>query len=114
MTHIVPTVRRFTTDADDRSVPLGDRRIWITPAVEASEGGPLSAYSAHFGRSERAELSAPYEEVWVVLRGELRVTGGSSELLVHAGEFLHVPEDSPGQVEAMVDTDLVCVSVPAH
>lgn len=50
MTRSLPTVRRFTTDADVRTVQLGDSHIWVTSAVEAAEGGPLSAYSARFGR----------------------------------------------------------------
>jgi quercetin dioxygenase-like cupin family protein len=52
--------------------------------------------------------------VWVVLRGRLRIRGGGTDVTVGAGEYLHVPEDSPGEVEALEDTALVCVSVPAH
>ena len=114
MTRSVPAVRRFTRELNDHSVQFGERQIWVTPAVEASEGGPLSAYSAHFGQGEQAELPAPYEEVWTVLSGQLRVSCGPSVSLVHSGEFLHVPEDTPGWVEAIEDTELVCVSVPAH
>jgi len=111
---MTPTVRRFTTGANDHSVQLAEGLIWVTPAVEASEGGPLSAYGASFGRGERADLPAPYEEVWAVMRGRLRVISGRTILTVQAGEFLHVPENSPGEIEAIEETELVCVSVPAH
>lgn len=109
------TVRAFGTTANEgRTVQFGSQKIFITPAVEQAEGGPLSAYSASFGRGERADLPAPYEEVWVVLRGRLRIRSASTDITVGAGDYLHVPEDSPGEVEAMEDTTLVCVSVPAH
>ena len=110
-----PTVRTFgTRGAQRRTMQLGDRRIFLTPAVEKSDGGPLSAYSATFGRGERADLPAPYDEVWVVLHGRLRVSSGATETTAGAGDFLHVPGDSPGQVEALENTTVVCVSVPAH
>ncbi|WP_026876620.1 cupin [Jiangella gansuensis] len=107
-------VRAFDTAKNDRTVQFGERRIFITPAVEKVDGGPLSAYSAHFGRGERADLPAPYEEVWVVIRGSLRIRSGGRDIVVEAGGFVQVPEHSPGELEAMDDTVLVCVSVPAH
>ncbi|MEV6816804.1 hypothetical protein, partial [Micromonospora sp. NPDC051296] len=39
---------------------------------------------------------------------------GSDAVTVHAGDFVHVPEQAPGVVEAIEDTTMVCVSVPAH
>ncbi|WP_152361219.1 cupin [Microlunatus speluncae] len=86
----------------------------MTPAIEAAEGGPLSSYSAFFGAGERADLPAPYDEVWVVIRGRLVVGEPGSTVTATAGDHLHVPRDSPGEVEAIEDTELVCVSVPAH
>lgn len=114
MNQTTPTVRAFGTATNDRTVQFGDRQIFITPAVEKVDGGPLSAYSAHFGRGERANLPAPYEEVWVVVRGSLRIHSGGRDVVVNAGGFVQVPEHSPGEVEATDDTVLVCVSVPAH
>jgi hypothetical protein len=32
----------------------------------------------------------------------------------YAGDFVHVPEQAPGVVEALEDTTIVCVSVPPH
>jgi ethanolamine utilization protein EutQ (cupin superfamily) len=107
-------VRIFDTEENDRTLRFGDRRISITPAVEQAEGGPLSAYSARFGRGERADLPAPYEEVWVVVHGRLLIRSGETAVQAGPGEFLHVPEGTPGEVEALEDTTLVCVSVPAH
>ncbi|WP_275005807.1 cupin [Promicromonospora iranensis] len=109
-----PVPSAFDTVKNDRTVQFGERQIFITPAVEKSDGGPLSAYSAHFGRGERADLPAPYEEVWVVMRGSLRIRSRGREIVVDAGGFVQVPEHSPGELEAMDDTVLVCVSVPAH
>ncbi|GAA2305116.1 hypothetical protein GCM10009853_072730 [Glycomyces scopariae] len=114
MDHTTPTVRVFNTDEHDSTLRFGDRRITVTPAVERAEGGPLSAYSAHFGRGERADLPAPYEEVWVVVHGRLRIRNGDNVVEVGPGGFVHVPEGSPGEVEAVEDTALVSVSVPAH
>ncbi|RIQ14431.1 cupin domain-containing protein [Jiangella rhizosphaerae] len=114
MTQATPSVRSFGTAMSDRTIQVGHRQIFVTPAVEKTDGGPLSAYSARFGRGEVADLPAPYEEVWVVLRGALRIRGGSGEVVVGAGDFVQVPEQSPGTVEAIEDTVLVCVSVPAH
>lgn len=108
-----PRVRKFVPQ-DSGAIQLGDRRIHLAPAVDKAEGGPLSAYSAFFGKGERADLPAPYEEVWVVVSGALAIRSGGSELTATAGDFLHVPEASPGEVEATDDTRLVCVSVPAH
>jgi quercetin dioxygenase-like cupin family protein len=33
---------------------------------------------------------------------------------VRAGDFVHVPKQAPGVVEALEDTTMVRVSVPAH
>jgi ethanolamine utilization protein EutQ (cupin superfamily) len=114
MDNPTPVVRMFDTATSNRAIQLGDHQIFMTPAVEQSEGRPLSAYSATFGRGERADLPAPYEEVWVVIHGRLRIRSGDSDITVGPGQFVHVPEDSPGEVEATEDTTLVCVSVPAH
>ena len=114
MNETTPSVRSFGTEKNDRTIQFGDRQIFVTPAVEKSDGGPLSAYTAHFGRGERADLPAPYEEVWVVLRGALRISGSGGDVVVGAGEFVQVPEQAPGTVEAIEDTLLVSVSVPAH
>jgi quercetin dioxygenase-like cupin family protein len=42
------------------------------------------------------------------------VGAGSDAVTVRAGDFVHVPEQAPGVVEALEDTTMVCVSVPAH
>jgi ethanolamine utilization protein EutQ (cupin superfamily) len=109
-----PPVRCFSPGGESGPVRFGDRRIVITPAVEAAEGGPLSTYSAFFGAGERADLPAPYDEVWVVIRGRIVVGETGRMVSAAAGDHLHVPRDSPGQVEAIEDTELICISVPAH
>lgn len=106
--------RTFVPRHGGRTVQLGARRIFITPAVEESDGRPLSVYSAFFGAGEGAELPTPYEEVWVVVSGRLRIESGGQMLAAGTGAFLHVPEGSPGEVHALEDTRLVCVSVPPH
>lgn len=115
MDDTTPTVRTFdTAGSDGAGVQVGARQIIIMPAVEKSEGGPLSAYSARFGRGERADLPAPYEEIWVIVSGRLRIRNGNTDVTAGAGDYLHVPERSPGEVVAIEETTLVCVSVPAH
>ena len=103
--------RRFSSAADD--LHLGDD-IVVVPAVRKDDGGPMSAYTAHFPAGARADLPAPYTEVWVVLRGALCVGTGTDSVVVRAGEFVHVPEQAAGTVEALEPTTLVCVSAPAH
>lgn len=107
-------VRAFTHPHGAGSARLGDHRIHLIPAVEVSEGRGFSAYSAFFAQGERADLPAPYEEVWVVVAGEITVDSGSEVLTVTAGGFLHVPQNSPGEVAATCDTVLVSVSIPGH
>ena len=114
MSTTTPAVRRFTPGGESGPVRFGDRRIVIAPAVEAAEGGPLSTYSAFFGAGERADLPAPYDEVWVVIRGHIVVAGAGRTVSAVAGDHLHVPRDSPGVVEAIEESELVCISVPAH
>lgn len=109
-----PVVRTFDTGVQDWTEQFGGRAIFITAAVSAAEGGPLSAYSAHFAQGEQADLPAPYAEVWVVLRGWLAIDDGVAVKMVREGEFLHVPANTPGRARAVEDTTLVCVSVPAH
>ena len=105
--------RRFSSEIGDDAVHFGDQ-ISIAPALTKDEGQPLSAYASFFRAGARADLPAPYAEVWVVLSGVLRVGTAGDAVTVRAGEFVHVPEQAPGTVEALEDTRLVCVSVPAH
>ncbi|UFU07476.1 cupin [Ruania halotolerans] len=113
-----PTVRAFGTHGidgtDGSSLQFGDRQLFIRPAVDTSEGRLFSAYSARFGRGERADLPAPYEEVWVVVQGWLRIHTACTDITAGAGDYLHVPKNTPGEVEALEETTLVCISVPAH
>ena len=115
MTESTPRVRVFDSAVESSaSLWLGEGRIVITPAVEAAEGESLSAYSARFARGTRAELPAPYQEVWVVISGLLRLCSAGAVVTAGPGQFLHVPQDAPGHVEALEATVLVSVSVPAH
>ncbi|MBL6276561.1 hypothetical protein JMF97_10335 [Micromonospora fiedleri] len=107
-------VRRFTSVIDDEdAVRLGDQ-ILIAPGLRKEVGRAMSAYPAFFPAGARADLPAPYAEVWVVLSGALRVGAEGDAVTVRAGDFVHVPEQAPGIVEALEDTTMVCVSVPAH
>ncbi len=74
----------------------------------------MSAYTSFFREGAHADLPAPYAEIWVVLSGALRVGTASEAVTVREGDFVHVPEQAPGTVEALEDTTMVCVSVPAH
>jgi quercetin dioxygenase-like cupin family protein len=74
----------------------------------------MSAYTAHFRAGANADLPAPYAELWVVLSGAIRVGAGDDAVTARAGDFVHVPQQAPGAVEALEDTKMVCVSVPAH
>jgi ethanolamine utilization protein EutQ (cupin superfamily) len=114
MAERVGKVRRFSASTIDGWYKMGDFNIHLGPAIEKSEGGPLSAYFARFGKGEIADLPAPYAEIWVIIKGGLTIRDGDLEVSARAGEFLHVPTESPGQVVADGDTELVCVSVPGH
>jgi ethanolamine utilization protein EutQ (cupin superfamily) len=108
------TVRRFSPDQVEQWQGMDGHAIQIGSLVEKAEGGPLSAYYARFGSGERAALPAGYAEVWVVVSGSLTLRTGGRTLTADPGDVLHVPEDSPGELTAEEDTELVCVSVPAH
>ncbi|ADB35716.1 Cupin 2 conserved barrel domain protein [Kribbella flavida DSM 17836] len=105
--------RRFSSAIGGDAVRFGDG-ILIAPALGAEAGVLMSAYTAFFSAGARADLPAPYAEVWVVLSGALRVGADGEAVTVRAGDFVHVPELAPGVVEALEDTTMVCVSAPAH
>ena len=105
--------RRFSSAIGDDAVRFGDR-ILIAPALDKEAGRSMSAYTSFLHAGARADLPAPYAEVWVVLSGAIRVGAASDAVTVRAGDFVHVPERTSGVVEALEDTTMVCVSVPAH
>ncbi|MEU5963674.1 hypothetical protein ABZ777_20935 [Micromonospora parva] len=105
--------RRFSSTISDDGVRFDDR-ILVGPGFRDEASGPMSAYPAFFARGARADLPAAYAEVWVVISGALRVGAGDDAVTVRSGDFVHVPEQAPGTVEALEDTTVVCVSVPAH
>ncbi len=105
--------RKFSSAMGEDAVRFGDR-ILIAPGLDKEAGGSMSAYTSFLHAGARAELPAAYAEVWVVLSGALRVGEDSDTVTVRAGEFVHIPEQTPGVVEALEDTTMVCVSVPAH
>ncbi|MBN6039007.1 cupin [Amycolatopsis sp. 195334CR] len=101
--------RRFSSAIGADALRFGNG-IRIAPGLDKEDGESMSSYTAFFPAGARADLPAAYAEVWVVLSGALRV----DTVTVRAGEYVHVPEQTPGEVEALEDTTLVCVSVPAH
>ena len=113
MTSMPSRARRFSSAIGDDAVRFGDR-ILIAPALGTEDGESMSAYTSYFSAGARADLPAPYAEVWVVLSGTLRVGTESDVVTVGAGDFVHVPEQTAGVVEALEDTTMVCVSVPPH
>jgi quercetin dioxygenase-like cupin family protein len=108
-----PRARRFSSAVGDDAARFGDG-ILIAPALGKEAGTSMSAYTSFFRAGARADLPAPYAEIWVVLSGAMRVGADSDAVTVRAGDFVHVPEQTPGVVEALEDTTMVCVSVPAH
>ena len=107
-------VRKFSSAISDGAIHFGDGQISIAPALTKDEGQPMSVYTSFFRAGAQADLPAPYAEIWVVLNGALRVGTASDAVTARAGDFVHVPEQAPGTVEALEDTRLVCISVPAH
>jgi quercetin dioxygenase-like cupin family protein len=105
--------RKFSSVVGDDAVRFSDH-ILIAPALGKEEGASMSAYTSFLCAGARADLPAPYAELWVVLSGTLRVGAADDAVTVRAGDFVHVPEQAPGNVEAILDTKMVCVSVPAH
>jgi quercetin dioxygenase-like cupin family protein len=105
--------RRFSSAIGDGAIRFGDR-ILIAPALGEEAGSSMSAYTSFLRTGVSADLPASYAEVWVVLSGALRVGAAGDAVTVRSGDFVHVPEQAPGAVEALEDTTMVCVSVPAH
>ncbi|MGI5219736.1 cupin domain-containing protein [Nocardia sp. CA-290969] len=112
MTGTPARARKYSSVAG-AAVPFGEG-IRIAPGLDKEAGAAMSAYTAFFAAGACADLPAPYAEVWVVLSGALRVGEGSDAVTLRAGDYVHVPEQAPGVVEAFEDTTMVCVSVPAH
>lgn len=110
----VPVARVFSTLNEEGAIQFGEQAIFVSTAVEKSDGRPLSAYTASFSRGERADLPAPYDEVWVVLRGRIRVGEGNHAVEAGAGDYVHVPQNTPGELLAVEKTKMVCVAAPAH
>jgi quercetin dioxygenase-like cupin family protein len=106
-------VRKFSSSVGDDAIRFSEH-IVIAPALGKGEGGSMSAYTSFLRAGALADLPAPYAELWVVLSGALRVGDAGNAVTVRAGEFVHVPEQAPGTVEALEDTTMVCVSVPPH
>lgn len=104
----------FSPLDEEGAIPGGEQAIFISPAVEKSDDRPMSAYTASFRREEPADLPAPYDEVWVVLRGRIRVGEGSHAVEAGAGDYVHVPRNTPGELLAVEKTTMVCVAAPAH
>ncbi len=71
----------------------------------------LTVRSTHVRRGERVTLGVGDEEVWVVLRGHLQLATLTGVVTARTGDVLHVPESSPGDVEALDDTAVVSVAV---
>ena len=113
MTVTSSRARKFSSAIGDDAIRFSDH-ILIAPGLGKDDGGSMSAYTTFLGTGALADLPAPYAEIWVVLEGALRVGAGDDAVTVGAGEFVHVPEQAPGTVEALEDTTMVCVSVPAH
>lgn len=105
--------RRFSSAIGNDAVRFGDG-ILIAHALGKEASRAMGAYTSFFSAGARADLPASYAEVWVVLSGALQVGAWSDAVAVRAGDFVHVPEQAPGVVEALEDTTMVCVSVPAH
>lgn len=106
-------IRSFSSTIGDDAVRFSDE-ILIAPALDKETGGSMSAYTSFFHAGARADLPAPYAEVWVVLSGALRMGTEFDAVTVRTGDFVHVPEQAPGFVDALDETTMVCVSVPAH
>jgi quercetin dioxygenase-like cupin family protein len=113
MTPSLARARRFGSVIGDDAVRFSED-IAIAAALRKEDGESMSAYTAFFRAGAIAELPAPYSEIWVVLSGTLRVGVEGDVITARAGDFVHVPEQAPGVVEALDDTTMVCVSVPAH
>ncbi len=105
--------RRFSSTIGNDRVRFDDR-ILVGQGFRDEVGRSMSAYPAFFAVGARADLPAAYAEVWVVLSGTFRVGAGGDAVTARAGDFVHVPEQAAGIVEALEDTIVVCVSVPAH
>ncbi|GAA1755374.1 hypothetical protein GCM10009767_13350 [Kocuria aegyptia] len=50
----------------------------------------------------------------MVLRGRIRVGEGSHVIEAGAGDYVHVPQNTPGELFAVEKTTMVCVAAPAH
>lgn len=113
MTVQPPRVRKFSSAIDENATRFDDR-IVILPGLDKTIGRSMSAYTAFLQVGARADLTASYAEIWVVLSGSLRIGTGTDAVTAQSGDYLHIPEQTAGEIEALEETTIVCVSVPAH
>jgi len=103
-------VRIFNSPIDWHQ--FGDKQIFVGEAVEEEFGYQMSVAFAQFAAGEGDDVPAPYDEVWVVTEGALTVRGDGYTVHAQKGDLVHIPEGSPGVVEADQDLELVLAAHP--
>ncbi len=82
--------------------------VTTDPLTSAADG--LSTRPVTLRRGDRMALPSATEEVWVVVRGALRLMTLAGVTTARAGEVVHVPENVPGHAEAVEETAIVAVA----
>ncbi len=100
---------------EDVGAALAGAARWQGVAVDDGDlttPDGLTARSSTLQQGERISLPAPEEQVWVIVRGRLRLSTLRGTMTVTTGEIVHIPENSPGDVTAEAATTYVSVSLP--
>lgn len=84
--------------------------VTVTTGPLAPVADGLSSRPVTLRRGDRMALPSATEEVWVVVRGALRLMTLAGVTTAHAGEVVHVPENVPGHAEAVEETAIVAVA----
>jgi len=84
--------------------------VTVTTEALAPAADGLSTRPVTLRRGDRMALPSATEEVWVVVRGALRLMTLAGVTTAHAGEVVHVPENVPGHAEAVEETAIVAVA----
>ncbi len=98
---------RWTDVPNEQLNPLLERQYLST------EGVTLARFLLRKGVVV-PEHSHPNEQLAYVLQGALRFRMGSDEVVVRAGEVLCIPPNVPHMAEALEDTMVLDVFVPAR
>ncbi|TLF93546.1 hypothetical protein FEK35_29905 [Nocardia cyriacigeorgica] len=103
-------IRGFTRDDVPALEQIADG-IHIGAALAAGYGR-ISAGFTRMDAGARAPLAAPYEEVWVLTAGAMRIDSADGVVSARPGDLVHLRPASRGELEVTDDLDMLALAFP--